>query len=373
LTDFISLFEQMPSLLYLIAALFGLAVGSFLNVLILRLPRMMEQEWREDCAELLASPATATSASRATAERNAPSTPTLRAASAETATGVAEQRSPTTVPSSAKPATHAQPMPESVAQPTSQATSQPAAQSIAQPTAPPPSSPACEQLSLSRPGSHCPACGTRIRPLDNIPILSWLMLRGRCRTCKAPISARYPLVEALTAVLSVIVVWQLGPTPAALAALILTWGLIALSFIDLDTQLLPDSLTLPLLWLGLLLSLGGIFTDPATAILGAATGYLLLWLVFHGFRLATGKEGMGRGDFKLLALFGAWLGWQAVPQILLLSALPGAIVGVALIASGRSQAGQPIPFGPFLSIAGWVSLLWGEAITDGYLRWSGLA
>ncbi|WP_416274617.1 prepilin peptidase [Lamprobacter sp.] len=296
----ISVFEQTPALLYLTTALFGLAVGSFLNVLILRLPRIMEQEWLEDCTALLASAKTA---------------------------GPQEDTAAAATP----------------------------------------------RLGLARPGSHCPSCGTAIRALDNIPILSWLRLRGRCSACKAKISVRYPLVEALTAVLSVVVVWQLGPTTAALAALILTWGLVALAVIDLDTQLLPDSLSLPLLWLGLLLSLGGTFTDPSSAILGAAAGYLLLWLVYQGFRLTTGKEGMGRGDFKLLALFGAWLGWQAVPQIILLSSLPGAIVGGALIASGRQQAGQPIPYGPFLAIAGWISLLWGESITEAYLRWVGLA
>ncbi len=320
MSEIISAFEQAPALLYLSVMLFGLAVGSFLNVLILRLPRIMEQEWREECAELLATetPAAGVQQDAATASAQTPSAELPR-------------------------------------------------------QGPPTSEAAGPRLGLARPGSHCPACGTAIRALDNIPILSWLHLRGRCRTCKTRISIRYPLVELLTAVLSVVVVWQLGPTIAALAALILTWGLIALAVIDLDTQLLPDSLTLPLLWLGLLLSLGGVFTDPSSAILGAASGYLLLWLVFQGFRLATGKEGMGRGDFKLLALFGAWLGWQAVPQVILLSSLPGAIVGLVLIASGRQQAGQPIPYGPFLAIAGWISLLWGEAITGAYLSWAGLA
>lgn len=311
MSEIINLFEQVPTLLYLTAGLFGLVVGSFLNVLILRLPRIMEQEWREECAELLASENTAC---------------------VEGATAAAP------IPTQRPPASEA----------------------------------AAQRLSLAQPGSHCPSCGISISALDNIPVLSWLRLHGRCRACKAKISIRYPLVEALTALLSVIVVWQLGPTTAAVAALILTWGLIALAIIDLDTQLLPDSLTLPLLWLGLLLSLGGTFTDPASAILGATAGYLLLWLLFQAFRLTTGKEGMGRGDFKLLALFGAWLGWQALPQVVLLSALPGAIVGVALIASGRQQSSEPMPYGPFLAIAGWISLLWGEAITGAYLNWAGL-
>jgi leader peptidase (prepilin peptidase)/N-methyltransferase len=309
--DLITLFEQAPALLMLSAGLIGLVIGSFLNVLILRLPRIMEQEWREECARLLAS---------------------------EAETIIMAPAAQANAPSAVEAATSDQP-----------------------------------RLSLARPGSRCPACGTAIAPWDNIPILSWLWLRGHCRACRAPISVRYPLIEALTALLSVIVVWQLGPSAAALAALVLTWGLIALAMIDLDTQLLPDSLTMPLLWLGLLLSLTGTFTDPASSILGAVGGYLLLWLVFQGFRLATGKEGMGFGDFKLLALFGAWLGWQAVPQVILLSALPGALVGVGLIVTGRQQAGQPIPYGPFLAIAGWISLLWGERITSAYLHWAGLA
>jgi leader peptidase (prepilin peptidase)/N-methyltransferase len=293
-SDYLSLFEQFPMLLYAFTALTGLVIGSFLNVLILRLPRIMEQQWHAECRQLLAA---------------APNTD-------------------------------------------------------AADSSPP--------LGLAQPGSHCWSCGAAIRAHDNIPVLSWLLLRGRCRDCKARIPLRYPLIEALTAVLSVIVVWQLGPTPAALAALVFTWALIALAVIDLDTQLLPDSLTLPLLWLGLLLSLTGTFTDPSAAILGATGGYLLLWLVFHGFRIATGKEGMGHGDFKLLAAFGAWLGWQALPQIVLLSALAGAVIGVGLILSGRQQAGQPIPYGPFLAVAGWIGLLWGNTITSAYLDWAGL-
>jgi len=315
-SDLISLLEQAPVLLYAITAVVGLMIGSFLNVLILRLPRIMEQQWREECADFLAED------SEAEPER----------------------------PGKAPPAPNA--TPDAAPEPT------------------PRNEPA---LGLAQPGSHCWSCGAAIKPWDNIPVLSWLLLRGRCRACKSRISARYPTIEILTALLSIVVVWQFGPTLAALAALVLTWGLIALAMIDLDTQLLPDSLTLPLLWLGLVLSLSGTFTDPSEAILGAATGYLLLWSVFHAFRLATGKEGMGHGDFKLLAMFGAWLGWQAVPQIIILSALPGAVVGILLIATGRQQAGQPIPYGPFLAMAGWVGLLWGDAITGAYLQWAGLA
>ena len=301
---------EIPALLFTAVVVLGLIIGSFLNVVIARLPRIMDAEWRRDCAEL----------------------------AAETIAAV-------------PPSTQAEAM-------------RPAAESPA-PAAPP-------ALTLSRPSSRCPHCGHQIAPWENIPILSFLLLRGRCSACHAPISWRYPLVEALTALLSVAVVWHFGPTAQAAAALLLTWGLVALAFIDADTQLLPDDITLPLLWLGLLLSLGPVFVDSHTAILGAVAGYGSLWVVFHAFRLLTGKEGMGQGDFKLLALFGAWMGWQALPQIILLSALPGAVFGVALILTGRTGRETPLPFGPFLAISGWINLLWGADITSAYLGWSGL-
>jgi len=275
-----------------LTGLVGLVIGSFLNVVILRLPRIMEAGWRRDCAEL---------------------------------TGTGGEMPPT------------------------------------------------EGLSLSAPASHCPHCGHALRFYENIPILSFLLLRGRCSSCAAPIGWRYPLVEGLTAILSVAVVWHFGATAVAGAALILTWGLIALAVIDLDTQLLPDGITLPLLWLGLVISLSGSFADPHAAILGAAAGYLSLFAVFHLFRLLTGKEGMGYGDFKLFALFGAWLGWQYLPQIVLLSALAGAVIGLLLIVTRGHDRQVPIPFGPYLAIAGWISLLWGEEINRAYLTWSGLA
>lgn len=290
----LELLQTNPWLLYTSAVLLGLILGSFLNVVILRLPRMMEAGWRRDCAELLSPDGTA---------------------------------------------------PE---------------------TDEPP-------LSLSKPASTCPSCGHRIRVHENIPVLSYLWLRGRCSECKTRISLRYPLVEAFTALLTLVVVVQFGPTWQAAAALLLTWSLIALAVIDLDTQLLPDSITLPFLWLGLFLSLFGLFTDSQSAIIGAVAGYLSLWVVFQLFRLATGKEGMGYGDFKLLALLGAWLGWSALPQIILLSALVGALVGVGLILSGRHESGKPLPFGPYLAAAGWISLIWGEQINGAYLRLSGLA
>jgi leader peptidase (prepilin peptidase) / N-methyltransferase len=291
--------QQNPPLLYGSALALGLILGSFLNVVILRLPRIMEAAWRRECAEL---------------------------------SGTAAASSPPETDGGAEPT-----------------------------------------LSLARPPSQCPLCGHRIRPLENVPILSYLFLRGRCSACRTHISLRYPLVEGLTALLTLVVVLRFGLSTQTLAALPLTWGLIALAFIDYDTQLLPDGITIPLLWAGLLLSLFGLFTDSASAIIGAATGYLSLWALFHGFRLVTGKEGMGYGDFKLLGVFGAWFGWQFLPQIVLLSALSGALLGTLLIVTGRHRRDAPLPFGPFLAIAGWVSLIWGQQINDTYLRLSGLA
>lgn len=299
MTDTLIVLEQTPWLLYSLTLLCGLMIGSFLNVVILRLPRMMELEWQRDCAELHSV-------------GEAPTAITL------------------------------------------------------------PESESNQGFNLASPPSRCPACGHRIRAWENIPVLSYLLLRGRCSACQARISLRYPLIELLSAVLSLMVIWQFGLTPQGGAALLFTWAMIALAAIDFDTQLLPDVITLPLLWFGLFLSLFVLFVDAETAIIGAISGYLSLWLVFQLFRLLTGREGMGRGDFKLLALFGAWMGWQALPQIILLSALPGALVGIALITLGRQQQRAPIPFGPFLAIAGWISLLWGNEITDAYLRYSGL-
>ena len=285
----LELLIQTPALLYATVGLFALAVGSFLNVVIHRLPLMMEQAWRRECAEL---------------------------------TG------------------------EEV--------------------------PAAERLSLALPGSRCPHCGHALRARENIPLLSYLFLRGRCSACAQPIGARYPLVEAGTALLSLLVVWHFGVTWEAGAALVLTWGLIVLAGIDIDTQLLPDSITLPLLWLGLLLSLAGGFASPRDAILGAALGYLFLWTIYQGFKLITGREGMGYGDFKLFALFGAWLGWQALPMILILSSVVGAIIGLALLARRGQDRHTPLPFGPYLAAAGWLALLWGDSLNGAYLQWSGL-
>ena len=236
-----------------------------------------------------------------------------------------------------------------------------------------------EPFNLVVPRSRCPKCGAAVRAWQNIPILSYVLLRGRCAECSTPIGLRYPVVEGFTALASVLVAWRFGVTPEALAALVFTWTLIALAVIDIDHQLLPDSLTLPLLWLGLLLSLwhetaGGtvLFQTPREAIIGAAAGYLSLWSVYHLFRLATGKEGMGYGDFKLLAALGAWLGWQMLPLIILLSAAVGAVVGIALMVFARRGRDVPIPFGPYLAAAGWIALMYGREIIDAYLgMWQG--
>jgi len=212
-------------------------------------------------------------------------------------------------------------------------------------------------FNLLWPGSHCPACHRTLSPLENIPLLSYLMLRGRCAGCDTRISWRYPLVEGLTALLCLLVYLRFGWNAETLAASILTCGLIALSFIDIKHQLLPDAITLPLIWLGLILSLLPVFADSHASILGAVAGYVSLWLVYQVFRLATGKEGMGFGDFKLLSLLGAWLGWESLPQIILVSSLTGLMTGVLLIVLKRHRPESPLPFGPFLALAGWLTLL----------------
>ncbi len=227
--------------------------------------------------------------------------------------------------------------------------------------------PHADRYNLLAPRSACPACGHQLSAMENIPVLSYLWLRGRCSECRAPISPRYPAVELLTAALSALVVWQLGSSLQGLAALVLVWMLIALTFIDIDTQILPDDLSLPLLWMGLLLNLNGTFVPLADAVIGAAAGYLSLWCVFWLFRLATGKEGIGYGDFKLLAALGAWLGWTMLPLIVLLSSAIGAIVGLLLILLRGHHRDKPIPFGPFLALAGLVALLYGEALLKLYL------
>ena len=225
-----------------------------------------------------------------------------------------------------------------------------------------------EKYNLLTPRSRCPHCNHAISALQNIPVVSYLWLRGRCAACRKPISARYPFIELLSAALAATTAWHFGFGVTALAAIALTWVLIALAFIDIDHQLLPDVMVLPFLWAGLLLNLFSVFTPLPSAVIGAVAGYLSLWLVFHLFKFITGKEGMGYGDFKLLALFGAWLGWQSLPLIILLSSLIGALIGIGLIVlRGRDRA-QPMPFGPYLAAAGWVAMLWGDEIMRRYLQ-----
>jgi leader peptidase (prepilin peptidase)/N-methyltransferase len=266
-----------------LALVVGAMVGSFLNVVIHRLPRMLEARWRSECALL-------------------------------------RGENPDPVPT----------------------------------------------YNLAVPASACPHCARGIRWHENIPLLSYALLRGRCRGCGAPISVRYPLVEAAAALITAFTVWHFGPTSTALAALILAWCGIALSVIDYDTQLLPDDITLPLIWLGLLWNLIGGFTPLADAVIGAVAGYLILWTVYQLFKLLTGKEGMGYGDFKLLAAYGAWLGWGMLPLVLLASSLVGALVGIGMIVIAGHDRAKPIPFGPYLVMGGMIALYWGKAINTAY-------
>ncbi len=222
------------------------------------------------------------------------------------------------------------------------------------------------------PASHCMSCNTPLKPWHNIPVVSFLALRAKCASCKTPISWRYPLVELLTAVLSAAAIYHFGWIWQGAAAVLLTWALIALSFIDIDHQLLPDDIVIPMLWLGMALSVTPLFATPLDAILGAIFGYLSFWSVFHVFRLLTGKEGMGHGDFKLMAMFGAWLGWQYLPQIIMLSTLVGSVVGIAMIVFSKQDSQKTIPFGPYIAIAGWCALLWGAEINQAYFDYAGL-
>jgi len=286
--ELLQLLHSNPAAFIAVCALSGLLVGSFLNVVIHRLPKMMEQEWREQCAALDAAP---------------------------------DQFSVVPGP----------------------------------------------RYNLIVPRSACPGCGHQISAMENIPVLSYLVLRGRCSQCKAGISPRYPIVEALTGGLSAFVAWHFGFGFAALSALVFVWALVALTFIDFDTHLLPDSITQPLLWLGLLVNFNGTFTALNSAVIGAVAGYLILWSVYWLFKLTTGKEGMGFGDFKLLAAIGAWLGWQVLPLTILLSSMVGAVVGIALILFAGRGRQVPIPFGPYLGGGGLIALFWGNAITQAYL------
>ena len=295
------LFTDAPLLFVGVVFALSLLIGSFLNVVIYRLPVMMEREWRAQCAELVNLPAAS------------------------------------------------------------------APQDIDN-----------ERFDLLTPRSRCPSCGTPITPLQNIPVISYLFLRGRCANCKTSISARYPAVELMTGLLAATAAWRFGFGLEAAAAVLLTFALIAISVIDIDHQIIPDSISLPLVWIGLFLSLfhpvagaDVLFIDPKTAIVGAIAGYLSLWSVYHLFRLLTGKEGMGYGDFKLLGALGAWLGWQMLPLIIMLSAIVGACVGISMIVFRRHDRNIPIPFGPYVAAAGWIAMLYGQEVIDWYLGYMG--
>ena len=309
MTELAEILAATPWLLAACVFLVSLLVGSFLNVVIHRVPIMLEREWTAQAREMLVEPARAGG------------------------TGAVDDR------------TEGSP----------------------------------ERYNLFVPRSRCPSCNAGITALQNIPVVSWLLLGGKCASCRTSISVRYPIVEFATAVLSTLVALHFGWHWQTLAALLFTWALIALTVIDLDHTLLPDVITMPLLWLGLLLSLfwqAGLTapapTDPSSAILGAVCGYLILWTVYWAFKLVTGKDGMGYGDFKLLGALGAWMGWQMLPLILLLSAFAGAVTGIALILLRGRDRNVPIPFGPYLAAAGWIALLWGPQIMGSYLTLAGL-
>ncbi len=223
------------------------------------------------------------------------------------------------------------------------------------------------RLSLATPRSSCPSCGHTIRAWENIPVFSYLLLGGKCSSCKTPISIQYPVIEAVTAIMSVVVAWKFGVTLQTLGALFFTWALISLTMIDVHKQLLPDNITLPLLWSGLLLAIPETYTTLESSVIGAIAGYMVLWSVFQLFKLVTGKEGMGFGDFKLLAALGAWLGWQMLPQIILVSSVVGAVTGIIMLLTGQAKRQQPIPFGPYLAAAGWIAMIWGYEINQAYL------
>ena len=280
----VDLLRAEPALWVLVCVTLALPIGSFLNVVVLRLPRMMEREWAAQCAELAGQPA---------------ATP--------------------------------------------------------------------ERFNLAVPRSRCPSCLATIRAVHNIPVLSWLWLRGRCSNCAGAISARYPLVELVTAIAAGLIGWHFGVTAMAVLAFAFVATLLALALIDFDTQLLPDQLTLPLLWGGLLANLWGVFAPLQDAVIGAIAGYLALWLVYWAFRLITGREGMGYGDFKLLAAIGAWLGWQMLPVVVLLSSVAGALIGIGLIVAARMGREVPMPFGPYLVVAAIVALFWGGPLLDVWL------
>lgn len=297
MNQFVVLLQQQPLYFYGIVFVFSLLIGSFLNVVIHRLPIMMERAFKSEAKEYF---------------------------SLEDADSPLDKHQDN------------------------------------------------EVFNLAAPRSACPQCNHQITALENIPVISYLMLKGKCSECKTPISKRYPFVEFITALLSLAVALKFGVSWQAIAAIVLTYALVTLTFIDFDTMLLPDSIVLPILWLGLFANTGGLFTDLNSAFFGAVAGYLSLWAVYWSFKLLTGKEGMGYGDFKLFALIGAWLGWQYLPLTILLSSVVGAVIGIALMVSRNKGREMAIPFGPYLAIAGWIALMWGEQINNAYLGYMGL-
>jgi len=313
---------------YGVVAFLGLFVGSFLNVVIYRLPVMMQNDWQEAMEEIAAEEAQA-AADAAAKDANAPDQSSGSAQLQDTTAGNKTNN---------------------------------AADSVEDTTAP-----AKEKFNLSVPRSRCQNCSNLITWWQNLPVLSYLMLGGKCHNCKTPISPRYPIVELVTMLLCLVVAWQFGPTIQCVLGIIVTWYLVAMTMIDFDHHLLPDSLTLPLMWIGLVASLFPIFADVRSAVIGAACGYMLLWLVFQSFKFVTGKEGMGFGDFKLLAALGALLGWQQLPMIVLISSMVGAVVGISLILIAGRDKNIPIPFGPYLATAGWIAMLWGDQIWHTYM------
>ncbi|MBR9729128.1 prepilin peptidase [Shewanella intestini] len=300
-STFVTTMNQNPGLFVGISFIFAATIGSFMNVVIHRLPVMMKREWQSECNFYLNEyhPDIVKQVGQARLDKPIDNFP--------------------------------------------------------------------EKYNIVVPTSACPKCNSNIKPWHNLPVLGWLLLRGKCANCAEKISARYPIVEFITGALVATLAWYLGPTTQFAFAALLTFVLVGLTGIDLDEMLLPDQLTLPLLWVGLIINLQGVFTSPQDAIIGAVAGYFSLWSVFWGFKLLTGKEGMGYGDFKLMAVFGAWLGWQMLPLIILLSSLVGAVIGIVMIATKKLHANNPIPFGPYIAIAGWIALLWGHDIINWYL------
>ena len=282
--------RNSPVAFLIFMTILGLMVGSFLNVVIHRLPKMLENDWRQQCRTLL---------------------------NIET-----------------------------------------------------PATTAAETYNLIQPRSRCPQCNHQITALENIPVLSYLLLGGKCSVCESPIALRYPVIELTSGFLAMFCAWHFGFGYQACCATLLSWSLLTLSTIDLDHQLLPDDITFPLLWLGILFNMTGMFTDIRSSLLGTMAGYTVLWSVYQTFKLLTGKEGMGYGDFKLLAMLGAWLGWQMLPLIILLSSVAGALIGISLIVFKQHDRNKPIPFGPYLALAGWVALIWGHDINSFYVSWS---